>query len=1555
MLSDHLLNDSYDLALCPTSNSSGFGTATAIIGAMDCLPILSGGGSSSNSSGLGTLGIGGAHHIMSSDNSSATVLGGSGGASTPTVTVVGSYQQHIANLHAAHHPHLNLIGHHGVTPYSNNYPLHHSSSHHHIQSEQTKSLQELQHEVGALLEFRDLVIETFPDLKHKMASMSSSSTATSTTTATAGGNSVSGANTLTGVGGSVSGGLMNASLVSRREWEPGIRLKRKVSQKEPSTATASAAVTASPSAVVAGVVAGELSSSSLTRSRSNSHSGKKEPKSGENNNGSVVQDSGFSTETSSSKEGHSASSTNGAMAGPPVLNRLSCHESDDELLNLLDVIHRKSSRLREEMDQLQRYERQNLRGDSSPTNTNINTIANVPTDESTPTVIAANEVASTPVTTRSTSVLAKSSSSSGSSNITVNGAGLTPKIFGEHVERLNKEDIKQLRKERDRLLDKLAEMEAETLTGRIKAAKMNDQVEELINVKKDLEEQLKLAMAQKLDLSARVQQLQLQQQEQQQLLQSKSSSSQSDYSSQRNFLSSAATTVLSTGSTTSVQLDNIITANLSIQAIAQSRRQHTFQPVVVVDGLQQSQQHQRLFHPSPAEDIHNAFHQSTDSDNKSQQQSEQSEPQQQKAALGRLDGIISQPGGRLSKCRMIDSKRFAAILLETSVVELQRHLLTLTVQNQALMQKLDTATKSKSHLAKRLDKSKDDVEDLRFQLEEKNIELEGTKAQLRVLESRIHSVTPSSGAPTNSYLHSQNDYETNRSSTSTTLMLSRRGISDLQEHSDIHSGTPISATNAVQMPPPPITQISTPSMKAMVHLPMDELQQHSSSTESAHDNDLQESGGQSQTVTSLTRLMSASVGGVSPFDNALRGKKVSTGSKPSKIPLPGSKAAAYFAGKPPSGRPSTAGRSPPSTHTYAASNSSSKSSLYRSTGNLLYSKSPNSLKRADSAQSIRKDNSSLSTNTSRSSTSSSIPLATHHLTSNATSKSPIGATGNMALTPTPSPRILQNSPLPKLKRESLTSRVRHLDSLSRVHQHNKNQHSTNISNGGGGSDVSCTSPTSNCNHSNSNSSLLISNSSPTISTTTNSYIVSSTPKPSALAAHLNATLRKDLQLNTNSYGAQQFLRRATGGGSVGSANSSTTSSGQSVVNNSATARRFSSASVVGARIANRSQSHDGGSGEQQQQQQASDSDSGKHSLLYELLPCIKNCSPSISSNTIPSTSWRQQQWQQVLTQALYSHALSVDPEDETESPLAGNRQSGTTSALKLLQNQPLNVNIVKSKDNYNFVHAYEMEQEVKLQQQERVKKMHTLPEELSISSHYYYYSNDSLRSSDRGSDNILVTFDYGFSDSLLEGISLDDLSMEKKQMQLPLATKSKVYGRKEEDALNVWLSNKSTMCITDKYEDDDYSDSWEQQVDEADVDNDKGMQIWFNTALTRSQNEEGSLNTFNTFGADFKVHHMQHQLMIDDAAEESDVDEKDQSCNLSLVAFTNDSSERSRSAASANSFYYQHLGHSQYDVRERVAVYEEEVEKPKSNSVNLLGYTKIDNVYEIEEFFDSLN
>ncbi|KAH8288779.1 hypothetical protein KR054_009523 [Drosophila jambulina] len=954
------------------SQSNGIGSGSGSVngplrtshlasGAMECLPMSSA-----------------AHHhphLMASGTAVGTVT-----AASPTATVVvgATYPHHLHHHHLSHH-----------TPYSNSYGSHH------IHSEQTKSLQELQHEVGALLEFRDLVIETFPDLKHKMASMSATpSTPTSSVGAMGGSHSV--------------GGGSSSLATSRREWEPGIRMKRKLSHKEPSTSSASSGAAASSGA--------EASSSSLTRSRSNSHSGKKEPKSGENNNGSVVQDSGFSTETSSSKEGHSASSTNGAMTVAIAANRLSCAESDDELLNLLDVIHRKSNRLRDEVEQLQSYERQ--QGDAQ--------------------------------------------NAGGEGNKGPGKDGMTPQQFREQVERLNREDIKQLRKERDRLLDKLAEMEAETLTGRIKAAKMSDQVEELIGVKKDLEDQLKLAMAQKLELSSRVQQLQ---QMQQQQSKSSSSGSQSEYSSQRNFLSSA-NTVLSNGGQS-----------------RQGSSNNTFQPVVVFD--------------QPAQE---PFHQSSGSDITSRKQQQKQQLQQ---PLGRLDGIVSTPGARQAKCRLTDSKRFAAILLETNVLELQRHLLTLTVQNQVLAQKLDTSSKSKTLLAKRLDKSSEEFEHMRYQLEEKSIELEGTKAQLRLVESRLQANTSST---TNSYLHSsQHDYETNRSSASTTLMLSRRGVSDSVD----------SASTA--MPAPPVTQISTPSMKAMVPLAMDELQQHSSSTESAHENENQAHrtpnmtpnktiintspcvpvGSSTPSSNIAARVMSTSVGGVSPFEGTMTPssrqsafRKFGSASKPSKIPLPGSKAAAYFVGKPPTGRPSTAGRSPPST---TSTSYGSKSSLSRSTGNLQ------SLRRADTSAS----NHSLSTNTSRtSSTSSSIPLATTPYSS--------GSTGNRSqptIATTPSPRVLQNSPLPKLKRDTISSRVRHLDSLSRAQQSPEGMKGALTAN-------------------NSTSS-------------------------SSIAAQLSSTLRKDLQLSGNGAGAPYHHRRT--------AHSPAASNSGSGVS-----RRYSSASTGGS-------------------------------------------------------------------------------------------------------------------------------------------------------------------------------------------------------------------------------------------------------------------------------------------------------------------------------------------------------------------------------------------------------
>lgn len=151
------------------SQSNGIGSASGPLrtshlasGAMECLPMSSA-----------------AHphhpHLMAS----GTAVGAVSSASPAATVVVGATYPH--HLHHHHHH----LSHHA--PYSNSYGSHH------IHSEQTKSLQELQHEVGALLEFRDLVIETFPDLKHKMASMSATpSTPTSSVGAIGGSHSVGG-------------------------------------------------------------------------------------------------------------------------------------------------------------------------------------------------------------------------------------------------------------------------------------------------------------------------------------------------------------------------------------------------------------------------------------------------------------------------------------------------------------------------------------------------------------------------------------------------------------------------------------------------------------------------------------------------------------------------------------------------------------------------------------------------------------------------------------------------------------------------------------------------------------------------------------------------------------------------------------------------------------------------------------------------------------------------------------------------------------------------------------------------------------------------------------------------------------------------------------------------------------------------------------------------------------------------------------------------------------------------------------------------------------------
>jgi hypothetical protein len=201
--------------------------------------------------------------------------------------------------------------------------------------------------------------------------------------------------------------------------------------------------------------------------------------------------------------------------------------------------------------------------------------------------------------------------------------------FQSQLNFMSKENVQILRKERDHLMDKVGDMEAEFLASRIKESKIQDQLKELQQTKSDLEEQLKAAMSQKYEL------LRL--------------NDHPDGASNQEDSSDASKSRTSS--------DTIISP------IVKNRPNSTFQPIPI--------RPQKLLKSSSAEESND----STVPNSSKQLKDELNQ-------LGRLDGLISNPNSKLNKVRVPDSKKIAAILLETNIVELQRHLLTITVQNQ---------------------------------------------------------------------------------------------------------------------------------------------------------------------------------------------------------------------------------------------------------------------------------------------------------------------------------------------------------------------------------------------------------------------------------------------------------------------------------------------------------------------------------------------------------------------------------------------------------------------------------------------------------------------------------------------------------------------------------------------------------------------------------------------------------------------------------------------------------------------------------------------------------
>lgn len=90
----------------------------------------------------------------------------------------------------------------------------------------------------------------------------------------------------------------------------------------------------------------------------------------------------------------------------------------------------------------------------------------------------------------------------GNRNVAGQSTSVAPSAssFQNHLNFMSKEDVQILRKERDHLMDKMGDMEAEFLASRIKESQLHEQLQELQQTKVELEEQLKAAMSQKYEL-----------------------------------------------------------------------------------------------------------------------------------------------------------------------------------------------------------------------------------------------------------------------------------------------------------------------------------------------------------------------------------------------------------------------------------------------------------------------------------------------------------------------------------------------------------------------------------------------------------------------------------------------------------------------------------------------------------------------------------------------------------------------------------------------------------------------------------------------------------------------------------------------------------------------------------------------------------------------------------------------------------------------------------------------------------------------------------------------
>ncbi|KAF4526335.1 hypothetical protein B566_EDAN012262 [Ephemera danica] len=279
---------------------------------------------------------------------------------------------------------------------------------------------ELQHEVGALLEFRELVMDTFPNLRSKLH----------TTPA-----------------------CTSPAQAPPAGWGPGVRVRRKLGKERERCVD---------------LAADDSSAEGSSKPAGSKSQQQQQPKSSEgasSTSGSTVQDSGFSTETKEHLSSVLSPKLAPSTCAPAASNAASPPtESMDELWNLLDVeeLHTKLQRDTQERQQQQvqlqqvgACRRLRVRGGGGEAR------ADVGPDE----WLADSEAA------RAADVQPDDD--------------WTP-------------DVQRLRHERDVLLDKVTEMEAETLQSRARVSQLQAELRQVAGIRRELEAQLSAAVRSRL-------------------------------------------------------------------------------------------------------------------------------------------------------------------------------------------------------------------------------------------------------------------------------------------------------------------------------------------------------------------------------------------------------------------------------------------------------------------------------------------------------------------------------------------------------------------------------------------------------------------------------------------------------------------------------------------------------------------------------------------------------------------------------------------------------------------------------------------------------------------------------------------------------------------------------------------------------------------------------------------------------------------------------------------------------------------------------------------------